>query len=135
MISFLYQGHLKHTHMIILKSLRSSLKFLINLWIPPTTYLLTHLHEFHCFHALATLHEPHSYHEASTNLLYQATMKEKLDALSKNHTWNLIDLSPRKSPVRSKWAFKIKTHLDGIMDRYKAQLVAREFTQEYGISY
>jgi hypothetical protein len=46
----------------------------------------SYLQDFHCFHALATLHEPHSYHEASTNPLWQDAMKDELDTLHKNHT-------------------------------------------------
>ena len=45
-----------------------------------------HLLDYHCYTALATLHEPHTYREASTNPLWQITMKEELDALSKNYT-------------------------------------------------
>ena len=48
--------------------------------------------DYHCYTALATLHEPHTYREASTNLLWQIVMKEELDALSKNHTWDLVTL-------------------------------------------
>ena len=47
------------------------------------TSLHTHLHDFHCYTALATLHEPHSYREASSNPLWQAAMTEELDALSR----------------------------------------------------
>ena len=54
----------------------------------------THLHDYHCYTALATLHEPHTYYEASTDPLWQISMKEELDALSKNHTWNLVTLPP-----------------------------------------
>ena len=46
----------------------------------------THLLDYHCYTALATLHEPHTYREASTDPLWQIAMKEELDALSKNHT-------------------------------------------------
>jgi hypothetical protein len=94
-----------------------------------------HLQDFQCFHALAALHEPHSYHEASTNPLWQDVMKEELDALHKNHTWDLVDLPLGKSVVGCKWIYKIKTCSDGIVDRYKARLVARGFTQEYGVDY
>jgi hypothetical protein len=97
--------------------------------------LPSHLQDFHCFHALATLHESHSFREASINPIWQATMKEELDALHKNNTWDMVDLPPGKSVVGCKWVYKIKTCSNGTVDRYKARLVARGFTQEYGVDY
>ena len=94
-----------------------------------------HLLDYHCYTALATLHEPHTYREASTNPLWQIAMKEELDALSKNHTWNLVTLPPEKSMVGCKWIYKIKTRSDGSIECYKARLIANCFTQEYGIDY
>ena len=43
--------------------------------IPPchltrVRYVPTHLLDYHCYTALATLHEPHTYHEASTDPLW-----------------------------------------------------------------
>uniref|UniRef100_A0A2N9HTD6 Integrase catalytic domain-containing protein n=1 Tax=Fagus sylvatica TaxID=28930 RepID=A0A2N9HTD6_FAGSY len=99
------------------------------------TTLPSHLRDFHCYTALATLHEPHSYREASSNPLWQAAMAEELDALSRTRTWDLVDLPPEKSVVGCKWVFKIKTRSDGSIERYKARLVAKGFTQEYGIDY
>ena len=101
--------------------------------IPPrhstrVRFVPTHLLDYHCYTALATLHEPHTYREASTDPLWQIVMKEELDALSKNHTWDLVTLPPRKSVVGCKWIYKIKTRSDGSIEHYKARLVAKGFT-------
>ena len=84
---------------------------------------------------IATLHEPQTYREASTDPLWQIAMEEELDALSKNYTWDLVTLLLGKSVVGCKWIYKIKTRFDGSIERYKACLVAKGFTQEYGIDY
>ena len=94
-----------------------------------------HLLDYHCYTALATLHEPHTYREAFTDLLWQIAMKEELDALSKNHTWDLVTLPPGKFVVSCKWIYKIKTRFDGSIVCYKTRLIAKSFTQEYGIDY
>ena len=62
-------------------------------------------------------------------------MKEELDALLKTGTWDLVDLPAGKSDIGCKWVYKIKTRSDGTVDHYKAHLVAKGFTQEYGIDY
>lgn len=62
-------------------------------------------------------------------------MKEELDALSKNHTWDLVTLPSRKSVIGCKWIYKIKTRSNGFIERYKARLVAKDFAQNYGIDY
>ena len=62
-------------------------------------------------------------------------MKEEFDALSKNHTWDLVTLPPGKSVISCKWIYKIKTRSDGSIECYKTRLVAKGFTQEYEIDY
>ena len=52
----------------------------------PVTTLPSHLCDFHCISALASLQEPQTFHEASSNSLWQQAMKEKVDALHKNRT-------------------------------------------------
>ena len=58
-----------------------------------------------------------------------------MDALHKTGTWDLVDLPSITYAIGCKWVYKIKTRSDGIVDSYKARLVARGFTQEYEIDY
>ena len=62
-------------------------------------------------------------------------MKEELDVLHKTRTWDLVYLPSGKYAIDCKWVYKIKTRSDGVVDHYKACLVARGFSQEYEIDF
>jgi hypothetical protein len=94
-----------------------------------------HLCDYHCYSTTLHYHEPQSYKEASTNSHWQQAMQEELHALEKTHTWDLVDPPFDKTLVGCKWVYKIKTNSDGSIECYKARLVAKWFTQEYGIDY
>ncbi|GJZ25547.1 putative reverse transcriptase domain-containing protein [Tanacetum coccineum] len=49
--------------------------------------------------------------------------------------WVLVDLPPGCKTVGSRWLFKKKTDMDGIVHVYKACLVAKGYTQLYGVDY
>ena len=55
--------------------------------------------------------------------------------MEKNETWDITKLPTRKNPVGSKWIFIVKYREDGQIERYKTCLVAKRFTQSYGINY
>jgi len=55
--------------------------------------------------------------------------------LHKNQTWILTKLPSNCKPITSKWIFKIKIESHETLDKYKACLVARGFTQVQGLDY
>lgn len=59
-------------------------------------------------------------------------MRNDLDALEKNQTWELVDLPPNVKPVGSQWVYKVKCKADGSIERYKARLVAKGYNQIEG---
>lgn len=68
-------------------------------------------------------------------LKWVEAMKDEMLSLKENNTWTLVQLPHGKKVVRSKWIFKTKYNSDGELEKYKARLVARGFTQRYGIDY
>ena len=53
---------------------------------------------------------------SSIDPLWQIAMKEELNVLSKNYTWDLVTLTPKKSVVGCKWIYKIKTRSNGFVE-------------------
>nr|GFB08656.1 retrovirus-related Pol polyprotein from transposon TNT 1-94 [Tanacetum cinerariifolium]GFB08666.1 retrovirus-related Pol polyprotein from transposon TNT 1-94 [Tanacetum cinerariifolium] len=52
---------------------------------------------------------------------WKAAMKEEMDSLRKNKTWELVDHQAGKKLVTCKWLFKIKEGIEGVQKpRYKA---------------
>nr|GEX73842.1 putative polyprotein [Tanacetum cinerariifolium] len=49
--------------------------------------------------------------------------------------WGAVELPPNGKTVGSKWLFKKKTDMDGVVHTYKARLVAKGYTQTPGIDY
>ena len=61
-------------------------------------------------------------------------MKDEMDSLLGNQTWELTDLPERKKTLCNKWVYRIKNEHDGIK-RIKARLVFKGFQQKKGIDY
>jgi len=87
---------------------------------------------------VAVLEEPQNIEEALTcenSKEWECAMREEYDSLMTNNTWTLVPLLAGRKPVSCKWVFKIKQGANGEVERYKAKLVARGFTQTYGVDY
>ncbi|UYV73755.1 hypothetical protein LAZ67_11000746 [Cordylochernes scorpioides] len=62
-------------------------------------------------------------------------MEEEFDSLIENKTWELVDPPKGQNVIGSKWVLKKRYSSDGSLERHKARLVARGFSQQYGIDY
>ena len=56
-------------------------------------------------------------------------MDEEIDALKRNDTWDVVKIPDGRKIVDSKWVYKVKKDADGNIDRYKARVVAKGFSQ------
>lgn len=84
---------------------------------------------------LGSIPEPFSIHEAMQHSCWATTVKVELDALVTNHTWFLVPLPSGRHSINCKWIFKVKKKPDCSIDRCKARLVARGFSQKPGIDF
>ncbi|GJX72471.1 retrotransposon protein, putative, ty1-copia subclass [Tanacetum coccineum] len=89
-------------------------------------------------HSLGDLNESTSYKTAmldpKSNKWLDA-MNAEMQSMIDNKVWVLVDLPPNCKTVGSKWIFKKKTDMDGNVHTYKARLLAKGYTQLYGVDY
>ena len=82
--------------------------------------------------------DPQSYKQAlrhSDAQLWQEAAKLEMDNNISNGTLELVDLPPGAKCISSGWAFQVKHNADGSIERYKARLVAKNYSQCPGFDY
>ncbi|GJU68951.1 retrotransposon protein, putative, ty1-copia subclass [Tanacetum coccineum] len=62
-------------------------------------------------------------------------MNTEMQSMKDNQVWILIKLPLNGRTVRSKWIFKKKIDMDANVHTFKAHLVAKGYTQIYGVDY
>jgi hypothetical protein len=82
---------------------------------------------------------PQTYKDAIKDPKYGKLWKEAIDeeihSLIMNGTWEECLQPNGTNLVSTKWVFSVKTKIDGSIERFKARLVARGFSQAYGVDY
>nr|GEV69274.1 retrovirus-related Pol polyprotein from transposon TNT 1-94 [Tanacetum cinerariifolium] len=87
---------------------------------------------------LGDLNEPHIYKVALSYAEYDKWLKGmnmKMHSMKDNQVWILVELHPNGQTVKSKWIFKKKTDMDENVHTFKDRLVAKGYTQTYGVDY
>lgn len=97
--------------------------------------------EDYCLHIYANSilnNIPNSYSEIKNRddqFQWEKAIKEEIDSLIDNKTWDLVPYPTNKNIVDCRWIFTIKNDADGNPAKYKARLVARGFSQQYLLDY
>jgi hypothetical protein len=67
--------------------------------------------------------------------LWKKAMVEEMDALDKNEAWDTVEFIAGRKYVGRKWLFKKKFNAQGKVEKYKAWLVAKGYSQVEGIDF
>jgi len=62
-------------------------------------------------------------------------MDKEIQASIDNNKWDVVSLPYGKKAMDCKWVYEAKYKADGSLERLKARLVVRGFTQREGIDY
>lgn len=89
----------------------------------------------HFLAAITTGVEPSSFKLAVQDDGWCRAMKDEIDALEANGTWELTELPPGKKALGCRWVYKIKYKSDGSLERLKARLVVFGNHQVEGLDY
>jgi hypothetical protein len=73
--------------------------------------------------------EPTCFEEASQRKEWEDAMIEEYQSIIKNKVWEIVPRPKSNDVVSSKRLFKIKHAADGSIEKYKARVFARDFSQ------
>ena len=66
---------------------------------------------------------------------WREAIDEEMNALRRNETWTVVPRPNDRSIVGSRWVFKVKHDAEGSIERYKARVVAKGFSQIPGTDF
>jgi hypothetical protein len=71
--------------------------------------------------------------DSNVGKLWKKSMVEEMSSLDKNEAWYLVELRTGRNPIGNKWVFKRNLNVEGKMEKYKARLVEKGYSQVEGI--
>ncbi|GKE26579.1 ribonuclease H-like domain-containing protein [Tanacetum coccineum] len=79
--------------------------------------------------------EPTTYYDVVKDVKWVEAMNNEIEVLIRNNTWTLTDLPIGRKTIDNKWIYKIKYKASGQVDKHKARVVAKGFSQIEGIDF
>ncbi|RVX14987.1 Retrovirus-related Pol polyprotein from transposon TNT 1-94 [Vitis vinifera] len=79
--------------------------------------------------------EPAEFEEAEKDDKWIEAMKEELRMIEKNDTWELVDRPQHRKVIGVKWVYRTKLNADGSVNKYKARLVVKGYSQVFGVDF
>ncbi|KAK4399803.1 Retrovirus-related Pol polyprotein from transposon RE2 [Sesamum angolense] len=98
---------------------------------PRRTKLLSDIYETCNFIML----EPQNFETAVKHKVWVQAMEEEIKMIEKNNTWELADRPKDKEVIGVKWIYKTKLNADGSIQKHKARLITKGYSQLPGIDY
>ncbi|XP_015893764.1 uncharacterized mitochondrial protein AtMg00820-like [Ziziphus jujuba] len=79
--------------------------------------------------------EPQNFEEAIKEDIWIKAMAEEIVTIEKHDTWEWVDPPEGKDIIGLKWIYKTKYKEDGTIQKYKARLVTKGYSQQPGIDF
>ncbi|XP_016709218.1 uncharacterized mitochondrial protein AtMg00820-like [Gossypium hirsutum] len=79
--------------------------------------------------------EPSCFEEAQAYEGWKQAMVNEIKMIQKNQTWKLVEKPTNRKTIGVKWVYRAKQNADGNLNKLKARLVVKGFSQRYGLDY
>ncbi|KAG8477669.1 hypothetical protein CXB51_027663 [Gossypium anomalum] len=79
--------------------------------------------------------KPCSFEEVEADKGWKQAMVDEIAMIEKNQTWELVPRPAKKKVIGVKWVYRAKQNADGSLNKLKARLVVKGFSQKYGLDY
>jgi hypothetical protein len=85
---------------------------------------------FSFFVRFSQIDDPLTFEEVVKDDVWAQAMDEEIRCIKNNQTWKLVDIPKEKDVISVRRIYKTNQDVDGNVQKHKARLVARGFTQQ-----
>jgi hypothetical protein len=79
--------------------------------------------------------QPTSFKGTTKEPHWVQAMNQEIESIEKKKTWDLVDLPRHKTNIGVKWVYKTKLNEKGQVEKHKARLVDKGFSQQPSIDF